>query len=69
MSASNVGNVVARVLPDDCTCHTLRHRFASAAYGVEHDLRAVQELLGHAKPQPHEIAGSGSCGTTTASSG
>ena len=31
--------------------HTLRHRFATTAYGVERDLRAVQELLGHSKPE------------------
>ena len=33
------------------TAHTLRHRFASRAYEVTHDLRAVQELLGHSKPE------------------
>jgi integrase/recombinase XerC len=42
---------VARVLPEGFTTHSLRHRFATAAYGVERDLRAVQELLGHAKPE------------------
>jgi integrase len=30
---------------------TLRHRFAMRAYMSERDLRAVQELLGHAKPE------------------
>jgi site-specific recombinase XerD len=31
--------------------HTLRHRFATKAYQGSHDLRAVQELLGHSSPQ------------------
>jgi integrase len=30
--------------------HTLRHRYATCAYAGSHDLRAVQELLGHASP-------------------
>lgn len=32
------------------TLHQLRHRFATAAYGASRDIRAVQELLGHASP-------------------
>lgn len=28
--------------------HSLRHRFATAAYAATSDIRAVQELLGHA---------------------
>lgn len=32
------------------TIHKLRHRFATAAYRHCHDLRMVQELLGHASP-------------------
>jgi|HubBroStandDraft_4_1064222.scaffolds.fasta_scaffold01801_16 integrase len=30
------------------TLHQLRHRFGTAAYDVDHDLRVVQELMGHA---------------------
>jgi len=30
--------------------HGLRHRFATRAYARSRDLRAVQELLGHASP-------------------
>lgn len=44
----HVGRLVAATLPDGWTTHTLRHRFASVAYGSERDIRAVQELLGHA---------------------
>ena len=32
------------------TLHQLRHRFGTAAYDVDHDLRVVQELMGHATP-------------------
>ncbi len=32
------------------TLHQLRHRFGTQAYHASHDLRAVQELLGHASP-------------------
>jgi integrase/recombinase XerC len=32
------------------TLHQLRHRFGTAAYDVDHDLRTVQELMGHASP-------------------
>jgi integrase/recombinase XerC len=51
LTPAHVGVLVSRLLPQGWTCHTLRHRFATAAYAVERDLRAVQELLGHAKPE------------------
>lgn len=31
--------------------HTLRHRFATRTYAGTRDLRAVQELLGHSRPE------------------
>lgn len=46
-----VGDLVQRVLPDGWTTHTLRHRFATVAYHGSRDLLAVQELLGHSKPE------------------
>ncbi|WJZ03480.1 Tyrosine recombinase XerC [Corynebacterium freiburgense] len=49
ISAAHVGKLVSRALPEDWTGHKLRHRFATAAYRATHDIRAVQELLGHAK--------------------
>lgn len=51
LSASYVGRLITDALPPGWTTHTLRHRFATQAYGAARDLRAVQELLGHAKPE------------------
>lgn len=43
---------IARVyLPVGVPLHTLRHRCASTAYAATRDLRAVQELLGHSRPE------------------
>lgn len=55
LSAEHVGVLARRVLPQGWTLHTLRHHFASAAYSVERDLRAVQELLGHASVATTQI--------------
>ena len=35
----------------NATLHQLRHRFGTEAYRSGHDLRAVQELMGHASPE------------------
>jgi Site-specific recombinase XerD len=48
LSARYVGKLVARTLPDAWTMHSLRHRFGTVAYAVEHDLITVSELMGHA---------------------
>jgi integrase/recombinase XerC len=37
------------------TTHTLRHRCGTSAYETSKDLRAVQELLGHSKPETTAI--------------
>jgi integrase/recombinase XerC len=47
LTPNYVGILVANVLPDGWTMHTLRHRFASRAYRGTRNLRAVQVLLGH----------------------
>lgn len=47
----NIGRVLARLLAGAWTGHTLRHRFATVAHRVRRDLRAVQELMGHSKPE------------------
>lgn len=51
LSAGHVGVLMARALPEPWTAHTLRHAFATRAYGATRDLLAVQELLGHARPE------------------
>lgn len=51
MAAASVGAVLKRLLGPNWSGHTLRHRFASRAYLAERDLRAVQTLLGHSKPE------------------
>lgn len=55
VTPDTVGRVLDRLLAGKWTGHTLRHRFATAAYAAERDLRAVQELLGHAKPETTAI--------------
>ena len=51
LTPAHVGKLIRACLPDGWTTHTLRHRFATLAYSTERDLRAVQELLGHRKPE------------------
>ncbi|MDR6212163.1 integrase [Nocardioides zeae] len=55
LTPAYVGKLIARHLPGDLTTHTLRHRCATVAYAATKDLRAVQELLGHAKPETTAI--------------
>lgn len=49
LTAHTVSRLMSAALGPGWTAHTLRHRYASLAYSVERDLRAVQELLGHAQ--------------------
>lgn len=51
LTPHHLGKLVAAALPGDLTTHTLRHRAGTVAYQATRDLRAVQELLGHAKPE------------------
>lgn len=51
LTPDTVGRVLEHLLAGPWTGHTLRHRFATVAYSVDRDLRAVQELLGHSKPE------------------
>lgn len=48
LSAPRVGRIVSGLLPEGVSMHALRHRFATLAHGVDHDLLVVQALLGHA---------------------
>jgi site-specific recombinase XerD len=51
VTADYVADRLEKCLPDGWTAHSLRHRFATAAYNATKDLRAVQQLLGHARPE------------------
>lgn len=50
LSPRYIGKLASRLLTEPYGLHTLRHSFASRAYGHDRDLLAVQELLGHASP-------------------
>ncbi|WP_455952513.1 tyrosine-type recombinase/integrase [Arcanobacterium haemolyticum] len=47
ITADYLGRCVSSILPEGWSMHSLRHRFATACYTRTHDIRAVQELLGH----------------------
>lgn len=51
VEADYVGRRMKQALGDGWTAHSCRHRFATRAYAGTHDLRAVQTLLGHSKPE------------------
>lgn len=48
LSAQYVGKLISDLMPAGWTMHKLRHRFASRSYDGTGNLRAVQEVLGHA---------------------
>lgn len=48
LSAQRVGTILGDSLPEGVTAHSLRRRFATKIYTETHDVRAVQQLLGHA---------------------
>jgi integrase len=48
LSPRYVGKLIARLLPDGFTMHTLRHRFATRLYASRRDILLVQAMLGHA---------------------
>lgn len=51
ITPQHLGKMIAEALPGQWTAHTLRHRYATAAYSASGgNLRVVQELLGHVSP-------------------
>lgn len=48
ISAGHVGVLISRLMPPGWSMHKLRHRYASRGFAGTHNLRAVQEALGHA---------------------
>jgi site-specific recombinase XerC len=50
-----MGRRIARALPGKWSAHSLRHYFAGNVYRASHDIRSVQQLLGHASIATTEI--------------
>lgn len=55
LSAHYTGKLISRALADGWTPHKLRHRAGTVWYQATKDLRAVQELLGHASPATTQV--------------
>lgn len=51
LSPGHVSRVLSRALPEGWTAHTLRHRMGTMAYRGTRDLLAVQQVLGHSRPE------------------
>ena len=49
-TVSHLANAAIREAGMSWTLHQLRHRFGTATYHESHDLRLVQELMGHRDP-------------------
>lgn len=55
VTPQHMATLISEALGDGWSTHMLRHRFASQAYAAQRDLRAVQELLGHSRPETTAI--------------
>lgn len=51
LAPASVSVTIKALVGEGWSAHALRHRFASRAYAGTRDLRAVQILLGHSKPE------------------
>lgn len=51
LTPHHLAKIVTTALGGSACTHSLRHRAATKAYAGTRDLRAVQELLGHQKPE------------------
>lgn len=49
LTPHHLGKLISRELPEGYTTHSLRHRAGTRSYRAKKDIRATQELLGHAK--------------------
>lgn len=55
ITARYLGKLITAAMGGEWTAHPLRHRFATDAYAAERDLQAVQQLLGHSKPETTSV--------------
>lgn len=55
LSPHYIGTMISRLMPEGWSLHRLRHRFACRAYAGTRNLRAVQEVLGHASLATTEV--------------
>lgn len=55
LTADHVGRLASRALPPGWTLHTCRHRAGTDMYAVRRDIRAVQEILGHASVRTTQL--------------
>jgi site-specific recombinase XerC len=55
ITADAMGRRIARALPGKWSAHSLRHYYAGGVYRASHDIRSVQQLLGHASIATTEI--------------
>lgn len=51
LTPHHVAKIVKAAMDGRASTHSLRHRCATVAYAGTRDLRAVQELLGHSRPE------------------
>jgi integrase len=55
LTPGHVGVLASRALPPGWTLHTCRHRAGTDMYAVRRDIRAVQEILGHASVRTTQL--------------
>lgn len=51
LTPGHVCKLLSQAMPEGWTAHKLRHRMATQAYAGTRDLLAVQQLLGHSRPE------------------
>lgn len=55
LSPDRVGRILADLLGNGWSAHTLRHAFASVAHDASHDLLAVSAMLGHSRVSTTQV--------------
>ncbi len=55
LTPGHVGRLASAALPPGWTLHTCRHRAGTDMYAVRRDIRAVQEILGHASVRTTQL--------------